>query len=71
MGLIIRYLNVRPQLATGYADKTVLARIVVEIIAFWAIHRHWDPHPQKVDEQTAEETVVSFVRRALTQEVNS
>jgi len=43
----------------------VTARIVLETAVFWAVHRHWDPSPQAVDEQTAERAVVDFVVRAL------
>jgi len=71
MELVLRYLDARPALAVGYPDKTVVARMAIETIVFWAVHRHWDPHPQEVDERIAERTVVSFVRRALTQEVNT
>jgi len=71
MDSMTRYLQVRPQLTAGYSDVAVLARMIIETISFWAIHRHWDPHPQEIDENVAEDTVVSFVRRALTQEVTS
>jgi AcrR family transcriptional regulator len=71
MQSMILYLDARPQLTTGYADNAVLARMIIETITLWAVHLHWDPHPQGIDENTAEETVVSFIRRALTQEVTS
>ncbi len=71
MALLVRYLDARPQLARGYADTSIIARIIVETIVFWSVHRHWDPHPQEVDEHAAEETVVSFVRRALIPEVET
>jgi hypothetical protein len=35
---------------------------------FWAVHRHWDPHPDVVDEAVAKETVVAFVTNALLKE---
>jgi AcrR family transcriptional regulator len=47
------------------ADPAVTARIVLETIVFWAVHRHWDPSPQPVREEEAEAAVVSFVVRAL------
>jgi AcrR family transcriptional regulator len=71
LDLLLRYFDARPELGTGYADKAVLARIIIEMIAFWAIHRHWDPHPQKIDDNVAEEIVASFIRRALLQEHES
>lgn len=69
MAAVVEYLVRRPQLAADFPDKAVLARLLIEMIVFWACHRHWDPHPQEIDESVAEETVVSFVRRALIQEI--
>ena len=43
----------------------IAARTVLETIAFWAVHRHWDPSPQAVDEAVAERAVLDFVVRAL------
>jgi hypothetical protein len=42
--------------------------LVIETIVFWAVHRHWDPHPQSVVESVSEETVVRFVVDALAEE---
>lgn len=44
------------------------ARIVIEILSFWAVHRHWDPAPQPVDDAVARDTVVEFVLAALVKE---
>jgi AcrR family transcriptional regulator len=68
MELIVGYLRARPTLAEGLPDVRVTARIIVELIAFWAVHRHWDPHPQAIDEMTAEDTVTAFIVRALASE---
>jgi len=46
-------------------DVAVTARIVLETLVFWAVHRHWDPAPQACDDATAESSVVEFVLRAL------
>lgn len=46
-------------------DIPAATRLIVETIAFWAVHRHWDPHPQQVDDSAAEDTVVRFVVGAL------
>lgn len=43
----------------------LVARIVLETVSFWAIHRHWDPSPQPVDDAEAEATVVRFLLAAL------
>ena len=44
------------------------ARLIIETVVFWAVHRHWDPHPQVVDEQVAQSTVVQLIRDALVKE---
>jgi AcrR family transcriptional regulator len=46
-------------------DPLVAARLILETIVFWAVHRHWDAHPQTVGEELARETVVRFVVGAL------
>jgi AcrR family transcriptional regulator len=47
-------------------DAGVAARFVVETVAFWAMHRHWDPHPQALAEPAVRETVCALVVRAFT-----
>lgn len=49
-------------------DTAVAARLVVETTVFWAAHRHWDAHPQVVEEKVARDTVVQLMRDALVQE---
>lgn len=49
-------------------NPTIAARIVIETLAFWAVHRHWDPSPQAVDEAAARETVLAFLTSALVKE---
>jgi AcrR family transcriptional regulator len=49
-------------------DATVAARIVIETLVFWAVHRHWDPAPQPVEEDLARESAVHFVVSALAKE---
>jgi AcrR family transcriptional regulator len=39
-------------------DVSVAARLALETLAFWAVHRHWDPSPQPVEERAVEDTVV-------------
>ena len=50
----------------AFGDVQAAARLIVEVVAFWAIHRHWDAHPQVVSEEAAEAIVVQFVVAALT-----
>lgn len=49
-------------------DTATAARLIIETVVFWAVHRHWDAHPQAVDEATAKETVVRFIVGALVKE---
>ena len=65
MGLFLEYLALRPDLAREYEDKDVVARLIVETIAFWTVHRRWDPHPQIVEDSAVKQTVVDFLVRAL------
>jgi AcrR family transcriptional regulator len=48
-------------------DATLAARITLEVAAQWAVHRHWDPMPDRrfEDEARVEDGVVAFVSRAL------
>ena len=45
--------------------QAVAARLIIETLVFWAVHRHWDPSPQPVDSRLAEETVVQMLGSAL------
>jgi len=59
------YLDKRRRQLRSLPDTAVTARLVIETVVFWAAHRHWDPHPQKVEEAIARETVVQFLTHAL------
>ena len=67
LALLRRYLEdrIRRRRLAPSADPAVTARLVLETVVFWAVHRHWDPLPQAVDDQAAEAAVVEFVVRAL------
>jgi len=58
----------RRKLLRPLPDAAVAARLLIETIVFWAVHRHWDPHPQTVDEAVAKDTVVRFIVGALVKE---
>jgi hypothetical protein len=47
------------------ADVAITARMILEMVVFWAVHRHWDPHPQPVDESVARTSVIQFIVDAL------
>ena len=55
----------RRKLLRAVPDALVAARLLIETVVFWAVHRHWDPSPQAVDARAAEETVVQLIRDAL------
>ena len=46
-------------------DLGAAARFVIETIAIWAVHMHWDPSPQHFAPDAAEDTVVELLVRAL------
>jgi AcrR family transcriptional regulator len=46
-------------------NTSLAARFVIEAIATWAVHIHWDPSPQVIDPEEAEETVVQLVVSGL------
>ena len=68
--LLARYLEDRSRrkLLRPVLDARVTARLLIETVVFWAVHRHWDPHPQVVNESVAKETVVRFIVSALGKE---
>ncbi len=49
----------------------IAARLVLETIAFWAVHRHWDPSPQPLVEEEVEPTLVELVLHGLDKESSS
>ncbi len=49
-------------------DLAAATRLILELIVFWAVHRHWDAHPEAIDEGTAKATVIRFVTGALIEE---
>src|SRR5215472_5965871 len=70
LGLLTDYLKDRAR--RGFlripGDAAVSARIVLETVTFWAVHHHFDPSPQSVEEGVATDTVVGFILAALTEE---
>jgi AcrR family transcriptional regulator len=68
LALLVQYLGHRKNHIRPFPDAAVAARIVLETLVFWAVHRYWDPAPQQVDERVAEDTVVQFLLDALAKE---
>ena len=46
-------------------DVAVAARLIIETVVFWGVHRYWDPHQQIVDDTAARETAIHFIVNAL------
>jgi AcrR family transcriptional regulator len=67
LSLLARYLEDRARRGKlrRFEDPAVAARIVLETLVFWAVHRHWDPSPQPVDAETAKRVALDFVASAL------
>ena len=70
LALLGRYLDDRARRGRlrRFEDSAVAARIVLETLVFWAVHRHWDPSPQAVDEVSTRRTVLAFLTHALVKE---
>lgn len=60
--------RMRRKLLRPLPDVAVTARLIIEAVSFWAVHRYWDPHPQVVDETVARDTVMQFILNALGKE---
>ena len=46
-------------------DVSVAARMIIETVVFWGVHRYWDPHPQIVDDTAARETAIRLIVNAF------
>ncbi|PWU18477.1 MAG: TetR family transcriptional regulator [Candidatus Rokuibacteriota bacterium] len=67
LGDLTRYLEggIRRGAFRRVADARVAARVLIETLVFWAVHRHWDPAPQADDPRAAEDTVIQMLIGAL------
>jgi AcrR family transcriptional regulator len=70
LALLGRYLEdrLRRRLFRPVPDVAAAVRLMLETTVFWAVHRHWDAHPQPIAEATAKATVVRFLAGALIKE---
>ena len=48
-----------------FPDGTVAIRVVAEVFAFFAMHRHTAPDSEYLEGRAVEETVVAFLKRAF------
>ena len=51
-----------------FEDPQLAARLVLETLTFWAVHRHFDPAPQRFDETTVRRNVLAFLIAALSKQ---
>jgi len=67
---LVQYLEQRSAqgLLRSMPSTAVAARMVLETIAFWAVHRHWDPSPQQVSEDDVQTTIVELILHAFIEE---
>ena len=65
--LLERFLEsrIRARKLVAVRDVAAAARFLLETVVFWAVHRHWDPAPQPVDERIAEDLVVELLANAF------
>jgi len=49
-------------------DVQIAARVILETIVFWAVHRHWDPAPQQLAEDKVPDILVDFLFDGLGKE---
>ena len=67
LALLGRYLDDRTRRGRlrRFPDSAVAARMVLETLVFWAVHRHWDPSPQLFDEASVRKTALAVLAGAL------
>jgi AcrR family transcriptional regulator len=49
-------------------DTPIAARFLLETVAFWAVHRHWDPSPQQVASSDVKANVIELLVRSFERE---
>lgn len=69
VSLLLPFIQTRVDagLFAALPDSELAARYVLETCVFWAIHLHWDPHPESHNHAHIEDTVIHFLVRGLTQ----
>jgi AcrR family transcriptional regulator len=70
LALLGRYLDDRARRGRlrRFEDPAVAARLALETLVFWSVHRHWDPSPHTYDAASSRRTVLDFLIRALVKE---
>jgi AcrR family transcriptional regulator len=67
MSLLTAYLDDRWRRRSLHPmpDPAIAGRFVLETIVFWAVHRHWDAAPQRVEESAVEDTIARLLVAAV------
>jgi AcrR family transcriptional regulator len=62
-----RYVEMRVRAGQFRRVRSVrlAARMIIETVATWAIHLHWDPAPERFDPDEARENAIDFLVRGL------
>jgi hypothetical protein len=65
--IIARYIELRIRAGQFRKVRSVrlAARMVIETVATWAIHIHWDQSPEDFDPDEARENAIDFLVRGL------
>lgn len=66
-GLLVHLLERRSEAGRirRHANLEVVARTLLETLAFWAVHRHFDPAPQSVGDGEARDAVITLLLGGL------
>jgi AcrR family transcriptional regulator len=65
LGLLGSYLERRREHLRPFGEPAIAARIVIEMTVLWAVHRHWDPWPQEMDESLCRRMVIETLLHGL------
>jgi hypothetical protein len=62
-----RYLELRSGAGQlrHFPSPQLAARMVIEVVATWAVHIHWDRAPESFDPDEARENAIDFLMRGL------
>ncbi len=64
--LLVRYLRASDEVGQHHRSQPeIAARMILETLAFWAMHRHFDPSPQVLVEEDVEDAVLELLLRGI------
>ena len=68
VGVLLAILITLSELSRGDQGMALIFLIWLQGFILWAVHRHFDSHPDAISENLARDTVVHFVVHALAKE---